>query len=162
MPRGRAAAPVAAGSYTVTEPAVAGYTTSYDNCAAVVIANGGSATCTITNNDNQSAPTLSTLIVPNDQATLNNFVAGAASPGSITFALYGPDDTGCTGTAKYTKTITGIVTGGTYVTDNTTFAIAATDTGVWRWKVTYSGDQFNAPVESPCGTERFTVAYGAE
>ncbi len=42
---------VAAGTYTVTEPAVAGYTTSYSNCDHVVVPIGGSATCTITNND---------------------------------------------------------------------------------------------------------------
>ncbi len=38
-------------SYTVTEPAVTGYDTTYDNCSQVQIAFGGSATCTITNND---------------------------------------------------------------------------------------------------------------
>ena len=42
---------VNAGTYTVTEPAVAGYSTSYDNCSGLVIPNGGSATCTITNDD---------------------------------------------------------------------------------------------------------------
>jgi len=36
---------------SVTEPAVAGYTTTYNNCSNVVIASGGSATCTITNDD---------------------------------------------------------------------------------------------------------------
>ncbi|MDO8498851.1 MAG: hypothetical protein Q7S44_03635 [bacterium] len=47
---------VDAGTYNVTEPAVTGYSTSYDNCSDLVITNGGSATCTITNNDN--APSL--------------------------------------------------------------------------------------------------------
>ncbi|MDO8667956.1 MAG: ice-binding family protein [bacterium] len=42
---------VNAGTYTVTESAVVGYLTSYDNCSGLVIANGGSATCTITNDD---------------------------------------------------------------------------------------------------------------
>lgn len=40
---------VNAGTYTVTEPAVTGYTTSYSNCSNVTVPNGGSATCTITN-----------------------------------------------------------------------------------------------------------------
>src|SRR5206468_3306656 len=40
---------VNAGTYSVTEPAVTGYTTTYDNCSLVVIPNGGSATCTVTN-----------------------------------------------------------------------------------------------------------------
>jgi hypothetical protein len=42
---------VDAGTYSVTEPAVSGYTTTYDNCSSVGIANGASATCTITNDD---------------------------------------------------------------------------------------------------------------
>jgi hypothetical protein len=42
---------VAAGTYSVTESAVVGYETSYNNCTDLVIAAGGSATCTITNND---------------------------------------------------------------------------------------------------------------
>jgi hypothetical protein len=42
---------LAAGTYSVTEPAVAGYATSLSNCTGLVLASGGSATCTITNND---------------------------------------------------------------------------------------------------------------
>jgi len=38
-------------SYTVTEPAVAGYAASYSNCTSVQVPPGGSATCTITNDD---------------------------------------------------------------------------------------------------------------
>ena len=47
---------VAAGVYTVTEPAAAGYTTRYDNCANVVVAAGATATCTIINDDIASPP----------------------------------------------------------------------------------------------------------
>jgi uncharacterized repeat protein (TIGR01451 family) len=56
---------VAAGTYTVTEPAVAGYATSYDNCSNVVIPSGGTATCTITNND-QAATLIVKKVVVND------------------------------------------------------------------------------------------------
>ncbi len=42
---------VTAGTYNIVEPTVTGYATSYDNCSNVVIPNGGSATCTITNDD---------------------------------------------------------------------------------------------------------------
>jgi uncharacterized repeat protein (TIGR01451 family) len=42
---------VAPGTHTVTEPAVEGYTTSYENCSNVQVPSGGSATCTITNDD---------------------------------------------------------------------------------------------------------------
>jgi uncharacterized repeat protein (TIGR02543 family) len=39
------------GTYNITESAVSGYTTTYDNCTNVEITANGSATCTITNND---------------------------------------------------------------------------------------------------------------
>jgi hypothetical protein len=42
---------VPAGTYTVVEPAVYGYTTTYSNCTNIVIPNGGSGTCEITNDD---------------------------------------------------------------------------------------------------------------
>jgi len=56
---------VDAGTYSVTEPAVSGYSTTYDNCTDVVIPNGGEATCTVTNDDiaevnSQIAPTATT------------------------------------------------------------------------------------------------------
>ena len=56
---------VAAGTYSVIEPAVAGYTTSYSNCSNLVIPNGGSATCTVTNND-QAATLIVKKVVVND------------------------------------------------------------------------------------------------
>ncbi|MEF3692130.1 MAG: hypothetical protein V3574_03705, partial [Candidatus Moraniibacteriota bacterium] len=42
---------VPAGIYNVTETFAAGYATTYDNCSNVVVPNGGSATCTIKNDD---------------------------------------------------------------------------------------------------------------
>ena len=56
---------VNAGSYTVTEPVAAGYSTSYDNCSELRLANGATATCTITNND-QPAKLIVKKIVIND------------------------------------------------------------------------------------------------
>ncbi|MFC5571397.1 galactose oxidase-like domain-containing protein [Lysobacter yangpyeongensis] len=43
---------VPAGTYTITEPATAGYVASLSNCTGLVLAAGGAATCTITNDDN--------------------------------------------------------------------------------------------------------------
>ena len=56
---------VNAGGYSVTEPAAAGYTTSYDNCSELRLANGATATCTITNDD-QPAKLIVKKIVIND------------------------------------------------------------------------------------------------
>ncbi|MDR7135334.1 hypothetical protein J2X06_002543 [Lysobacter niastensis] len=58
---------VAAGTYSITEPAVANYAASLSGCSNVVLAAGGSATCTITNNDLATSATLTVRkIVVND------------------------------------------------------------------------------------------------
>src|SRR5437667_6170561 len=54
-----------AGTYTVTEPAAAGYTTTYDTCSNVVLTNGGTQTCTITNDD-QTGTLIVRKVVIND------------------------------------------------------------------------------------------------
>ena len=51
--------------YTVTEPAVAGYATTYSNCTNLNVASGETEVCTITNND-QGATLKVTKIVVND------------------------------------------------------------------------------------------------
>ena len=65
---------VPAGTYEVTEPAVDGYATSYDSCAAVVVANGGTATCTITNDDD---------IAPSVEVTKTVEPASRPEPGGL-------------------------------------------------------------------------------
>ena len=70
---------VNAGSYSVTEPAAAGYTTSYDNCSELTLANGATATCTITNND-QPAKLIVKKIVINDNG-------GTKTAGDFTLAV---------------------------------------------------------------------------
>ncbi len=42
---------VDAGSYTIVEPSVLGYKTTYNNCNNVIISNGKTETCVITNDD---------------------------------------------------------------------------------------------------------------
>ncbi len=42
---------VNAGTYSVVETSAAGFVTSYQNCSGLSVPNGGSATCTITNDD---------------------------------------------------------------------------------------------------------------
>ena len=45
-----------AGTYTVTEPAVPGYSASLANCSNIALTAGSSATCTITNTDIADEP----------------------------------------------------------------------------------------------------------
>ena len=54
-----------AGTYSVTEPAVAGYATSYSNCSNVVIPPGGIGDLHVTNND-QAATLIVKKVVVND------------------------------------------------------------------------------------------------
>jgi uncharacterized repeat protein (TIGR01451 family) len=61
---------VPAGIYDVEEPGVAGYRTTYSNCSHVVIPSGGSATCTIRNDD-----------VPRGVAVIS--VSKSANPSSL-------------------------------------------------------------------------------
>jgi hypothetical protein len=55
-----------AGTYTITEPAVAGYTTTYNNCSNVVLANGATQTCTITNDDQPGTLIVKKVVVNNN------------------------------------------------------------------------------------------------
>lgn len=61
---------VSAGTHSVTEPSVAGYTTSYSNCTNVNVPAGGSATCVITNDDMAPTLTVTKIVENNDGGTL--------------------------------------------------------------------------------------------
>jgi Putative Ig domain len=88
--------------------------------------------------------------VLNDSATLSG---GLDPTGTVTFDLYAPSQSNCTGTADYTDTVT--VSGdGDYSTSN---AAAADSVGVWNWTASYSGDSNNSSASSSCGSESVTV-----
>jgi hypothetical protein len=89
-------------------------------------------------------------VILNDTGTLSG---GASPTGSVTFNLYDPSHTDCSGTPAYTQTVP--VSGdGTYTTTNTTPANTA---GTWSWTATYSGDSGNNSVSTACGQETVTV-----
>ncbi|HEY3515055.1 MAG TPA: hypothetical protein VGL36_38100 [Kribbella sp.] len=93
-------------------------------------------------------------VIPNDDAT----ISAASSPtGTVTFKLFAPADTTCSGSAAFSQTVA-VNGNGTYSTSNTSF-VAGT-LGTWRWLVTYSGDANNNSTTSACGVERFTLANG--
>jgi hypothetical protein len=89
-------------------------------------------------------------VVLNDTATLSG---GYHPGGSITFNLYDPSDTSCSGTPAYTQTVT-VSGNGSYSTTNTTPANTA---GTWNWTAIYSGDSGNNNASSTCGQETVTV-----
>jgi hypothetical protein len=92
-------------------------------------------------------------LIPNDTFTLSGATSGAG--GTITFRLYAPLDTTCTGAVQYSQTVN-VSGNGNYDTTNTTF-VASTE-GTWRWESSYTGDANNLTAVSSCGTERFTIA----
>jgi hypothetical protein len=86
----------------------------------------------------------------NDSATLSN---GFNPTGSITFKLYDPDQSSCTGTPRYTQT--GTVNGnGTYTTSP---GFVTDKAGTWRWTADYSGDGNNNPTSSGCNDEQVVI-----
>ncbi|GIU95305.1 MAG: hypothetical protein KatS3mg012_1762 [Gaiellaceae bacterium] len=106
---------VSAGTYSVTEVAVDGYETSYDNCSNLVIPNGGSATCTITNDDQAAHLTL-VKVVKNDNG-------GTATAEEWTLSADGPTPLSGAGGAE------GDVSAGTYTLSES--GPAGYDAGEW-------------------------------
>jgi len=81
-------------------------------------------------------------------------VTGAFLPtGTVTFTLYGPADTACTGTALFTSTVALSATG---TATSATFS-GTTATGTYNWIASYSGDANSAPSASKCGAEPVNV-----
>src|SRR3989441_1153805 len=96
-------------------------------------------------------PTSGTVgVTLNDAATLSG---GSSPTGSITFTLYDPDQATCTGTPRFTQTVT--VTGnGTY---STTGGFVTDKPGTWRWRASYSGDGSNNLASTGCNDEQVAI-----
>lgn len=115
------------------------------SAGAVIFVNPG-----ISTTPNPSSTTIGTLL--NDSATLS----GALSPtGSITFKLFPPADTTCTGSAIYTEAVP--LNGATTVSTNNT-TVTATQAGTYHWTASYPGDGSNAAASSGCSAEPVVVA----
>ena len=71
----------------------------------------------------------------------------------MTFALYGPSDAGCAGTAVFTSTVDLTVTddeNGTATGTATSGSFTPTAAGAYRWIATYTGDDNNLSVAGDC------------
>lgn len=74
-------------------------------------------------------------------------LAGGLNPtGTITFRLYGPDDTACARQAVSSSNVAVGTGNGRY----TSASYTPTAAGTFRWVAGYSGDSANAPSSSPC------------
>ncbi len=118
--------------------------------------NGATSACTdetLVVNPNTPAMSTAQKLLPNDSATITGATSSAG--GTITFNLFDPFDSTCSGTPAYTSGSITVAGNGTYSTSNTNFY--ATDVGTWRWQVVYSGDKNNLGTTSACGVEQFTI-----
>jgi hypothetical protein len=94
-------------------------------------------------------------LFPQDSATLTA-TAGGTPTGTVDFALYGPNDANCSGTAVYTEENVDL-TSGVANTDNTSFSVDQPDSGNYKWIVHYDGDATHDEATSSCGKEAFTA-----
>jgi len=91
-----------------------------------------------------------------DTATLS----GAFNPtGSITFNLYGPNDTNCSGAIIFTKTVT-VSGNGSYPSSTAANGYVPTAAGDYRWIANYSGDSNNAATANTCNGANENVTIG--
>ncbi|MDQ1442176.1 MAG: hypothetical protein QOG97_2404 [Acidimicrobiaceae bacterium] len=105
----------------------------------------------------KSAPAIVTTASPSvpaggtisDAATLSG---GFNLSGTITFTLFGPNNSTCTGTPVFTSTVP---VSGNGVYPSPPFTV--TTPGTYNWVAAYSGDTNNNNVNSPCGAANESV-----
>jgi hypothetical protein len=133
---------------------------------SITLANGDSAICTITNNDDSASPTIRTAQgwTLSDTAHFTGILHGASDEASttVTFRLYGPSATPVcnAGNLRDTQTVTGAIgAGGSVAIPAGVVVTPATSPATYYWVVDYSGDQFNNSSTSACGTETTTISF---
>ncbi len=113
-------------SYNITEPSVTGYTPSYEGCSGIVIAAGGEATCTITNNDDPAH----LIVIKN----VDNGTTGATTvSGDFTMTINSL-------TASGGNSFPGVATTGTDKTLTSVGTYSVTETGPSGYIASYSTD----------------------
>ncbi len=119
---------VATGTYSVTEVAASGYTTTYDNCSNVVVSNGETETCTITNNDVAPEEDEPTLTFTANPLTVHE---NSLSDATTTLAWDSTDADSCTasGASEWTGTTTVDGTEIVTPTADTTYELDCTGPG---------------------------------
>jgi hypothetical protein len=91
-----------------------------------------------------------------DTATLAG--ATATAGGSITFRLYGPNDTTCGAAPAFTSLAIPVSGNGSYGSGTVTPTLA----GTYRWTASYSGDLNNLPVSTSCNDAHESVTVGED
>lgn len=134
---------------------IARYSGDIHNSPVAGACNDPNESVTVTPPSNASLTTKASGSVPvggwvKDTATLT----GAANPtGTITFALYGPDDATCAGPATTVNATSPVNGNGSYVSPS----VKVTAAGTYRWIASYSGDGNNAAVSGACNDPNESV-----
>jgi len=143
---------------------IASYSGDTDNKAVTGTCGDAGQTVTVT-----SAPTLVVQPVPTATGLGNPLSANATligavdnPTGTVTFRVYGPNDTNCT-EVLFTSTVplspTGTATSGSFTPD--IYQALYFPIGTYAWKATYNGDANNPPsVAQACDAAGQTVAVG--
>ena len=139
-------------SFTTTAAGVYRWTATYNgdanNASVSHPCNSANESATI----DKSTPSIVTTasaggVVGPTQISDTATVSGGTSPtGTVTFNLYGPDDTSCSGSIIFTSTVA--LSGGSATSANFT----PTAPGVYRWIAIYNGDANNNSVTHPCNS----------
>ena len=120
-----------------------------NTCVDVVIANGETKQCTITNDDTKASPSGTTTQrwVLHDTLGIVGLRAGAADAvdAEATFRLY--SDAQCTAFVG-DETVDGSGTAA-----STVAGVGVNQPGDYFWRVQYSGDQYNSGFTTACGDE---------
>jgi hypothetical protein len=158
---------VPVGTYSVVEDGlpISGYTTTYTNnknantnCTSLAVTVGATTSCTITNNDDITTPTIATTMTwkLDDAMTLTGHLAGGAAQ-TATFTLY-RDQAGVTPCDASTQVATETVSvDDSAGTAQTATGYSTSTTGTYRWVVSYSGNTLNGPTSSSCTSEVTTL-----
>jgi len=158
---------VPVGTYSVVEDGlpISGYTTTYTNnknantnCTSLAVTVGATTSCTITNNDDITTPTIATTMTwkLDDAMTLTGHLAGGAAQ-TATFTLY-RDQAGVTPCDASTQVATETVSvDDSAGTAQTATGYSTSTTGTYRWVVSYSGNSLNGPTSSSCTSEVTTL-----
>ena len=153
-------APGFVGSYVAGVWVCSGGTQNGSN---ITVGLGEAVTCTITNDDLPASPGGSTVMRQVLHDTLN--IAGIRPDGgalSVTFRLY--SDVACEaeiGTAeeKQLNANLPVTVNGSTGSATTVRGVLVDTDGEYRWRVFFSGNQFNAPFETACGSEISEIKF---
>jgi len=147
------------GNYTPSTVGTYYWVASYSGDAANLSASGtcGDAGEASVVNKAGSGIVTSQTMTPQDSATISA-TAGGTPTGTVTFKLYGQDNTTCDAqgaSAVYTQAVT--LANGSASTSNTTFSVSTAAASTYKWLVVYGGDAKHDGTTGTCGTEAFTL-----